>query len=268
MYIKVRHLQPYLANDWRKRLPCDLKNVTDNTGKEEMFPMIWGVRKEFPKPNLEVQKRLSSAILLISDASETLYNSSEESFFVETSYMHLVWISIFFLPDHFKVDSFDDLPQHFLVQEKHVAVFGARIKQLVALHDRFLVCPHKSLPGIDYVVHLRKTKPVSSAKMAKSKQNATLYLCEVAPGTAQQGDVIGRALNVMKRVFSDVNVSVHVVVIIVRNKRERIYTVTRCNFENVTILNLCEEDSKDKVLKKFLFENKLLYKLYQEPSDS
>lgn len=137
------------------------------------------------------------------------------------------------------------------------------IKQRIGSTDKLLVYPRdRNLLGVDYFVYRTDSggmEACSPAKKLKTKENSVLYLVQVATGATHRGDTIGQALDVVKRVFSDIDITIHVVVIIAQSDYKP-YTLTKCRFENITVLNLYENSSS--VLQTLLQSNALLYKFY------
>lgn len=64
-----------------------------------------------------------------------------------------------------------------------------------------------------------------------------LYLIIVETDAASRENSISRALDIVKRILSDVNVTIHIVVIISQSDLKP-YALTSSKFENITILNL------------------------------
>lgn len=137
------------------------------------------------------------------------------------------------------------------------------IRKLTSSTDRFVVYPEiQNFLGIDYFVFVPvkdKTEACTPAKMPRPSKSSVLYLIQVATGASHRGDTIGRALDIVKKVFSDMTVSVHVVIIIARGDTLA-YPLTKCIFENITILNLYEETSS--CLQELLQSNSLLHNFY------
>ncbi|KAK3108710.1 hypothetical protein FSP39_013832 [Pinctada imbricata] len=71
----------------------------------------------------------------------------------------------------------------------------------------------------------------------KPKFQKQLNLVQVSTGATHAGETIGRALNVVKQVFSVMDITIHVVIIIARNDRGP-YRLQKCKFENVSVIKV------------------------------
>lgn len=267
-FVKVRHLQPFLADVWRQRLPYNLEVVLGSADSDDIFTIMFqngGARKEFEKLLVEIQKNQGIAILPSnSKVLETMYKPSETKFDgLQTNYWQLLKVPHEKFFDSDLPDSFTDIPEGLNNHERNVAKFALYIKQLTVSSDKLLVYPQvQNFMGVDYFVYKTDSSEMeacSPAKILKTKENSVLYLVQVATGATRRGDTIGQALDIVKKVFSDVNVTIHVVVIIAQSDYKP-YTLTKCMFENITVLNLYENTSS--ALQTLMQSNALLYKFY------
>eukprot|EP00105_Crassostrea_gigas_P043142 XP_019927290.1 PREDICTED: uncharacterized protein LOC109620094 [Crassostrea gigas] len=266
-FVKVRHLQPYLADAWRQRLPYHLQFVLENAS-DEIFTIMFRngeAGKEFEKMLVEIQRNQGTVILPSnSTVLETVFEPSETKFDGSQSND---WLLLKVPRKNFLEcnvpDNLTDIPEDLENHQKNVAKFAFYIKQRIGSTDKLLVYPQdQNLLGVDYFVYRTDSggmEACSPAKKLKTKENSVLYLVQVATGATHRGDTIGQALDVVKRVFSDIDVTIHVVVIIAQSDYTP-YTLTKCRFENITVLNLYENSSS--VLQTLLQSNALLYKFY------
>ncbi|VDI14465.1 Hypothetical predicted protein [Mytilus galloprovincialis] len=269
LYIKARHLVPYLANDWRRRLPFHFEEMLEKVAGDEIFAIMFqngGARKEFKELLLENQQKVGLVILPEIKVSETVYLKSDtEHNISQTNRLKFVVMPSqnFRTPDT-SLDSYQsDLPENFKGHLRNVALFGVYLKQQIASIGDFVAFPQsQTLMGFDYVVHqqIETEENCPPTKKAKTKQNSVLYLIQVATcSRSHRGDTMGRALEVMKKIFSDVDVTIHAVVIIGRDD-DKPYTLNRCSFENLSLINLYTRNSDG--IQKILQMNRLLYRFY------
>lgn len=266
-FVKVRHLQPYLADAWRQRLPYHLQFVLENAS-DEIFTIMFqngGARKEFVKMLVEIQKSQGTVILPSnSTVLETEFEPSETKFDgSQTNDWLLLKVPHKNFYECNVPDNLTDIPEDLKNHKKNVAKFASYLKQLIGSTDKLLVYPQvQNCMGVDYFVYRTDSGDIeacSPAKRLKTKENSVLHLVQVATGATHRGDTIGQALDVVKKVFSDVDVTIHVVVIIARSDYKP-YTLTKGRFKNITVLNLYENSSS--VLQTLLQSNALLYKFY------
>lgn len=271
--VTVRHLQPYFAREWRERLPYSLEKVLQGASSDEIFTVMFqngGARKEFEKLLVHAQEVKGTVLLpLIYNTMETSYQPSETQSYVSRTKSE-DWLLLripskrFFHPDKQSIDDFvQNVPTSLKGQEKNVGMLALYIKKLTSSTDRFVVYPEiQHFLGIDYFVFVPvkdKTEACTPAKMSRPSKSSVLYLIKVATGATHRGDTIGRALDVVKKVFSDMTITIHVVIIIARGDALA-YPLTKCSFENITILNLYEETSS--CLQELLQSNSLLHNFY------
>ncbi|XP_061188195.1 uncharacterized protein LOC133196303 [Saccostrea echinata] len=267
--VKIRHLIPNLANCWRERFPYDLEGmlqIAKNVGSDEILPIMYqngGARKEFEKLLVETQKEIQSVLLPFSIGGDTLYQASQSKQEVlQTPCTVVPSVENFFERDGKELSLYNqDIPENFKGHEQNVALFSLFIKQLSKSVDRFLVYPLiTNFMGVDYFVFYNvcvdNNEGCTSRKRVKV-QEKTLYLVQVATGAMHRGDTIGQALNVVKQIFANEDVIVHAVVI-VASQNKRSFTLTRCAFENISVINLNGTE------KPLLQNNCLLYQFYLE----
>ncbi|XP_061174968.1 uncharacterized protein LOC133184121 [Saccostrea echinata] len=267
-YVRIRHLVPFLVPVWRAKLPYNLEMVLDDADKDDILCMVFqdgGARKQFVKLLVEVQKKTAGVLLPVELISETYYTPSQRKMDVpSTSSCKLETVSRerFYEGNEFLENRYlDDTPKDLKSHEKTVALCAAFIKRNVAW-GTFLVYPQiDTFMGFDYFVYTdrRKGSP-PPPKVAKDKSNSKLYLIKVATGVSHSGDAMGRSLDIMKRIFADENVTLHAVVITARNDIKQ-FTLLRCSFENITVLNLYSKNSTNFV-QSLLQSNNCLNKLY------
>lgn len=271
--VTVRHLQPYFAREWRERLPYSLEKVLQSASSDEIFTVMFqngGARKEFEKLLVHAQEVKGTVLLpLIYNTMETSYQPSEtQSSVSQTRSEDWLLLRIpserFFHPDKQSIDDFvQNVPSSLKGHEKNVSMVALYIRKLTSSTDRFVVYPEiQNFLGIDYFVFVPvkdKTEACTPAKMPRPSKSSVLYLIQVATGASHRGDTIGRALDIVKKVFSDMTVTIHVVIIIARGDTLA-YPLTKCSFENITILNLYEETSS--CLQELLQSNSLLHNFY------
>lgn len=102
---------------------------------------------------------------------------------------------------------------------------------------------HKQIDTDDFVHKQRDTDESSPPKKkAKTGKHCVLYLIQVVPGSFHVGNIMGKALDVMKKIFSDGQVTLHAVVIIVREDDKQ-FTLNKCIFENLSVVNLYTRNS-------------------------
>lgn len=271
--VTVQHLQPYFAREWRERLPYSLEKVLQCASSDEIFTVMFqngGARKEFEKLLVHAQEVKGTVLLpLIYNTMETSYQPSETQSYVSRTKSE-DWLLLripskrFFHPDKQSIDDFvQNVPTSLKGHEKNVGMLALYIKKLTSSTDRFVVYPEiQHFLGIDYFVFVPvkdKTEACTPAKMSRPSKSSVLYLIKVATGATHRGDTIGRALDVVKKVFSDMTITIHVVIIIARGDALA-YPLTKCSFENITILNLYEETSS--CLQELLQSNSLLHNFY------
>jgi hypothetical protein len=269
--VKIRHLIPTLENCWQERFPCDLEevlNIAKNVGPDKVLQIMFqngGARREFQNLFVGAQKKCKCVLLPFPSRGDTLYQQSH----TEQQVLQKSWIAAstpaenFFECDGKDLHLYDqDLPANLKGHERDIALFSLFIKQLSKSLDRFLVYP--KMPhsmGVDYFVFygncgIKQEEECSSSKRVKV-QERTLYLVQLATGAMQRGDTIGPALNIVKQFFVNESVAVHAVVMVIsRNKKS--FTLTRCAFENISVLNF---DGTEELL---LQKNSLLYQFYFE----
>lgn len=268
--IKIRYLIPNLANCWRERFPYDLEEmlqIAKTVGSDKILLMMFqngGARKEFEKMFVESQKKCKSVLLPFSSGDDTLYQPSQTEQEVSQTPWKVVSTPAenFFRCDGKDLSSYcQDIPENLKGHERTIALFSLFIKQLTKSVARFLVYPQiPNSMGVDYFVFYgdcgEEKEGCTSSKRVKV-QEKTLYLVQVATGAMHRGDTIGQALNVVRQIFVNENVIVHAVVIVAsRNKKS--FTLTRCAFENISVLNL---DGTEELL---LQKSSLLYQFYLE----
>jgi hypothetical protein len=269
--VKVHHLQPYLARDWRERLPYNLEKVLQSAESDEIFTIMFqngGARKEFVKLLVHAQELKGIILLpLICHTMETSYQPSETQFCVsqrKTDDWLLLRIPSkrFFHPNQPSIDDFRrNVPSSLKGYEKIVYMVASYIKKLAVSTDKFVVYPEiPNLLGFDYCVFVPMKDEMEACSPAKiSRPSSVLYLVQVTTGDSYRGDVIGRALDVVKSVFSDMAITISVVIIIAKGET-LVYPLTKCKFENITILNLHEKTSS--LLQELLQSNSLLHNFY------
>ena len=274
MVVKVRHLVPFLEKDWKKRLPFNLENEKDEDIGSALALLLFqngGPRKQFEKLFVHIQKAKCIAVLPTPKVLETSYTPSQTKHdgVVTTDYI------LSSIPDEnfFEPDSITDLPQKDIPEDlkghdKTVAVYAAYMKGLVASHNKFLVYPQiQSFKGFDYYVYdgERGTCGKENSpppKKLKEERRGVLYLVQVATGASHSGDTIGQALDIVKRVFSDKNLTIHVVVMVV-SCDERPYSLLKSSYENITVLNLNSND-QNLMLQDLFRSNLLFHRLFSE----
>lgn len=271
--VTVRHLQPYFACEWRERLPYSLDKVLQSASSDEIFTVMFQngwARIEFEKLLVQAQEVKGTVLLpLIYDTVETSYQPSETHCSVSQTKSE-DWLLLripsmnFFHPDKQSIDDcVQNVPTNLKGHEKNVCMVAWYIKKLTSSTNRFVVYPEiQNFLGIDYFVFVpvkEKTEACNPAKMSRPSKSSVLYLVQVATGATHRGDMIGRALNVIKKVFSDMNITIHVVIIIARGDAYA-YQLTKCSFENITILNLYEKTPS--CLQELLLSNSLLHNFY------
>lgn len=266
--VKIRHLIPNLANCWRERFPYHLEEMIHNAkiSSDKILQIMFqngGARKEFEKLFVESQKQ-QGVVLLPENGGNTLYQPSQTKQEVSQSSLKIKLIPA---KNFFECDAKDlslhhqDVPDDLKGHERNIALFSLFIKHYAGSVDRFLVYPQiPNFMGIDYFVYYtdsgEEKEGCSSPKRVKV-QEKTLYLVQVATGAMHRGDTIGQALNVVKQIFVNENVAVHAVVIVASKNKES-FTLTRCAFERISVLNL---DGTEKML---LQHNSLLHQFYLE----
>lgn len=271
--VMVQHLQPYLAREWRERLPYSLEKVLQSASSDEIFSVMFqngGARKEFEKLLVNVQKVKGIVLLpFINHTVATSYQPSETQFYVSQAKLD-DWLLLripsgkFLHPDRQILDDFGrNVPSSMKGLENIVFMVALYVKKLTASTDKFVVYPEiQNFLGIDYFVFVtikEETDVCTPAKMSRPSRNSVLYLMQIATGATHSGDTIGRALDVVKSVFSDTTITIHVVVIIARSDANA-YPLTKCSFENITILNLYEETPS--CLQELLQSDNLLHNFY------
>lgn len=267
-YIKVRHLVPYLANEWRRRLPFHFEEMLEEVASDEIFAIMFqngGARKEFKKLLLETQQKVGLVILPEVEVSETIYLKSDTRHNIsQTNRLKFVVMPSqnFRTPDT-SLDSYqNDLPENFKGHLRNVASFGVYLKQQIASIGDFVAFPQfENLMGFDYFVHqqIETEENCPPKKKAKTQKKSVLYLIQVATGCSHRGDTMGKALDVMKKIFSDGDVTLHAVVIIARDG-DKPYTLNRCSLENLSVINLYTKNSDG--IQNILQMNRLLYRFY------
>nr|XP_034324330.1 uncharacterized protein LOC105343598 [Crassostrea gigas] len=267
--VKIRHLIPTLANCWRERFPYDLEGmlqIAKNVGSDKILPIMFqngGARKEFEKLLVDTQKEIQSVLLPFSIGGETIYQVSQsKQELLQTPCTVVPSVENFFERNAKELSSYyQDIPENFKGHERNVALFSLFIKQLSNNFDKFLVYPLiPNFMGVDYFVFYNvsvdRCEGCTSSKRIKV-QEKTLYLVQVATGAMHRGDTIGQALNVVKQIFANENVVVHAVVIVASQNKES-FTLTKCAFENISVINLHGTE------KPLLQNNCLLYQFYLE----
>ncbi|XP_052089281.1 uncharacterized protein LOC127726024 [Mytilus californianus] len=267
-YIKVRHLVPYLANEWCRRLPFHLEDMLEEVASDEIFAIMFqngGARKEFKKLLIETQQKVGLVILPEVEVSETVYFKSDIQHNIsQTNGLKFVVMPSqnFRTPDK-SLDSYqNDLPENFKGHLRNVALFGVYLKQQIASRGDFVAFPQsQNFMGFDYFVHqqIETEENCPPQKKAKTKKNSVLYLIQVATGCSHRGDTMGKALDVMKKIFSDEDVTLHAVVIIARDD-DKPYTLNRCSFKNLSVINLYMKNSDG--IQNILQMSRLLYRFY------
>lgn len=269
VYVKVCHLVPFLTNDWRNRFPFKLEEVLEKADEDKIFAVMFqngGARKEFVERFVESQEKQGYVILPPTNILGTSYMPAETKMDVPQTKC-IIQKSLTIPPQNFfkprlSMDSFlKDMPENLKGHKKNVGMVALYMKQLVASTETFLVYPQiENCMGFDYFVYcMNENEACSPSKIPKSKENSTLYLFQVATGATRRGDTIGQALNVVKGVFSDENVTVHAVVVVAQCDQEP-YTLTKCRFDNISVLNMYEKTAG--IIQKTLQSDRLLYNMY------
>ena len=267
VYVRVRHLVPFLADQWRERLPYNLQVLLEQINTDEIFSIMFqsgGARKEFEKLLIKTQREINIAITPKSRA-KTIYEPSQNKQTVLTTsdcVMTNISSEKFMYPEHSDMDPYlADVPEAFKGFEKNVALYSVYMKQLAVTNDRFVLYPHiEKLMGFDYFIYLGDEKIDEEQEdcppSKKPKTIQILYAVQVATGATHRGDSIGQALEVVKKIFSDTNIKVHAVVITARSDSDR-YILTKCKFSNITVINL-----HGKNLQTIMEKNTLLHQFY------
>lgn len=271
--VKVHHLQPYLAPEWRARLPYRLDMVLQKGYSDKIFTVMLqnSAKREFIKLLVSAQEKKGIVLLpLIYNTMETSYQPSETPLDVpQTKSDDWLLLRIpsqrFFHPDQQRIEHFaKDVPTSLNSHYKSLFKVALYLKELATSVDKFVVYPEiQDFLGMDYFVYVTirmdETEVCSPAKKLRPCKNSVLYLVQVATGATLRGERIGQALNVVKSVFSDTTVAVHVVIIIARSDTLA-YPLTSCCLKNITILNLYEKTSS--CLQDLLQSNSLLYNFF------
>lgn len=264
--VKIRHLIPNLANCWRRRFPYHLEEMIHNAkiSSDKMLQIMFqngGARKEFEKLFVESQKK--QGVLLPERGGNTLYQPSQTKQEVSQSSWKMKYIPAKNFVECYTKDlslHYQDVPNNLKGHERNVALFSLFIKHYAKSYDRFLVYPKiPNFMGIDYFVYYTDSdekEGCSSPKRVKVEEK-TLYLVQVATGAMHRGDTIGQALNVVKQIFVNENVAVHVVVV-VASKNQESFTLTKCAFQKISVLDLGETEEL------LLQQNSLLHQFYLE----
>lgn len=265
--VKVQHLIPTLADCWRERFPYhleDMLHITKVVSSDKILSIMFqhgGARKEFEKLFVESQKKMKT-VLLPQYGGNTLYQQSETKQEVpQTSWIGKSAKKFFECDTEDLSLYYQEIPDNLKGHQRNVALFSLFIKHQAESVDKFLVYPQiANFMGVDYFVYDgdcdEEKEGCSSSKRVKV-QEKTLYLVQVATGAMHRGDTIGQALNVVKQIFVNENVAVHAVVI-VASRHKKPFTLTRCAFENISVLNL---DGTEGIL---LQTSSLLYQFYLE----
>uniref|UniRef100_A0A8W8NZ98 Uncharacterized protein n=1 Tax=Magallana gigas TaxID=29159 RepID=A0A8W8NZ98_MAGGI len=261
--VKIRHLIPNLANCWRRRFPYHLEEMIHNAkiSSDKMLQIMFqngGARKEFEKLFVESQKK--QGVLLPERGGNTLYQPSQTKQEVSQSSWKMKYIPAKNFVECYTKDlslHYQDVPNNLKGHERNVALFSLFIKHYAKSYDRFLVYPKiPNFMGIDYFVYYTDKEGCSSPKRVNVEEK-TLYLVQVATGAMHRGDTIGQALNVVKQIFVNENVAVHVVVV-VATKNQESFTLTKCAFQEISVLDLGETEEL------LLQQNSLLHQFYLE----
>ena len=118
-YFVVKHLIPYLGNEWRRRLPFHMEEMLEEVANDGIFTIMFqngGARKEFGKLLIETQQKAGLVILPEVEALETFYVKSETRHNIPqmNKFKFVVMPSQSFLTPNASLDSYqNELPENY-----------------------------------------------------------------------------------------------------------------------------------------------------------
>lgn len=245
-YVRLTHLIPRLALYWKERLPYRFDSVLDYVDSARLISIMFqngGAHKEIENMIVKYQKSANIAIIPGSkELLQTTYSESSSEFKIPQSVgLSFLRVDDFHCINLAALKSFDT---EYTYQDENVAKCALWIKRHMKENPFLLHVEVGNLMGVDYFVYNPYDKcatsqewSCSAAKSPRLSHEGVLYLVQVASGASHRGDTIGRAFNIVKDVLSEKNIIIHVVVLVSSRSAEP-YTLTKCRFENASVINL------------------------------
>ena len=254
-YVRLTFLIPRLAKSWQEKLPYKFDDVIESSehlkcdNSLRVLFQAGGGHKEIV--NLIVRYQMDVKLLIndgeLMENKESNYQPAEASTKILQKEPNFQSASDceFLFPG---LEVFANMKEvsKYVGHEKKIEQCAIMLKERMKSNPVLMYPQVSNVLGIDYFAYIPNYQGSGepAAKAQKMTNMGTLLLVQVASGASHTGETLGRSLNIVKEVIGEC-ARVRIAVLVASELR--LYPLTRCQLENVSVLRMCTSCTLDMI---------------------